>query len=220
MSVPHLMVIDPGVRTPEIDTYNNIAKLSPIPCTYHLPALFGFDSFPTDLRSIRGVIVLGSLASVFDRLAWQVQLEHWLKQVIDAGIPVLGCCYGHQMLGWMFGASLGFVKEDQSKLIGVRCVRILENPVWSAGERSLIVTHCEMVTNLPAGMKAIATSNEVVIDGLMLINKPVFGFQAHPEATFQFLKDREIHDAQAVDVLHEGHKLIFEFVHMVAQMAP
>jgi GMP synthase-like glutamine amidotransferase len=211
---PHIMVIDPGVKTPEIDTYNNIAKISPVACTYHLPALFGFDSFPEDPRQTRAIIILGSLASVFDRLPWQQQLEHWTRKAIDAGVPILGCCYGHQMLGWMHGATLGYVREDRAKLQGARSVTIAPNPIWTPGPRDLIVTHCEMVTGLPREMRPLASSPEVAVDGLMLENKPVFGFQSHPEATFQFLKDREMHTPQAVNVLGQGHQLIAAFVHM------
>ena len=214
---PHLMVIDPGVHTPEIDTFNLIAAFSPIPCTYHLPALFGFASFPQDFTYVQGIIVLGSAASVHDRLPWQAALEEWLRPAIDSDMPVLGCCYGHQMLAYMFGGDVGFIKETREKLKGVRRVNVVKNRLWNSGERRLIVTHAEAVLQLPAEFELLASSEDITIDGLIHRSKPVFGFQSHPEATKVFLAGHEMLDEKTLSVLSDGHALLREFVHMVAQ---
>jgi GMP synthase (glutamine-hydrolysing) len=216
LSVPHIMVIDPGVKTPEIDTFNNIAAISSIPCSYHLPALHGFDSFPAGFDAVRGVIILGSAASVYENLPWQRPLEDWLRPVIDRGIPVLGCCYGHQMLACMLGGTVGYVNEEKLKLKGVRRVRILENDLFQVGETRLIVTHAEMVKTLPPNSRILARSDEIAIDGFMHENKPVFGFQSHPEATKVFLKSHEMLDDHAVSSLSNGHDIIRRFVHKAA----
>ena len=218
LSVPHIMVIDPGVKTPEIDTFNNIASLSPIPCSYHLPALHGFDSFPSGIDAVRGVIILGSAASVHDNLPWQRPLEDWLRPVIELGIPVLGCCYGHQMLAYMLGGTVGYVNDERAKLKGVRRVQILQNDLIPSGECRLIVTHAEMVTGLPANTKILARSDEIAIDGFVHENKPVFGFQSHPEATNVFLKGHEMLDDHALGSLSDGHNIIRLFVHKAAKI--
>ncbi len=212
--VPQIMVIDPGVKTPELDTFNNIAAMVPVPCGYHLPAMFGFASFPEDFRNVRAVIILGSASSVHERLPWQIQLETRVRAMIDMDIPVLGCCYGHQMLAFMHGGDVGYVYQDQTKLKGVRDVEVLQNPVWNKGRRKLVVTHNEHVLSLPQDFTVIATSSDVPIDGLMHKNKQVFGFQAHPEATKNFLEGHEMLDSQTVRVLSDGHNIIKGFVHM------
>ncbi len=211
---PQLMVIDPGVKTPELDTFNNIAAITGITCGYHLPAMFGFESFPDDLRSVKAVIILGSASSVHERLPWQIELEDRVKAMIDLGIPVLGCCYGHQMLAFMYGGDVSFVHADQSKLKGVRAVDVMQNPVWNKGVRRMIVTHNERVTRVPAEFQVIASSPEVPIDGFMHKTKPVFGFQSHPEATKVFLKGHEMLDAQSIAALPDGHDILRMFVHM------
>lgn len=214
---PHLMVIDPGVYTPEIDTFNLIASLSPIPCTYHLPAMFGFASFPHDFTDVRGIIVLGSAASVHERLPWQLSLEDWLRPALDKGVPVLGCCYGHQMLAYMFGGDVGYVNETREKLKGVRRVNVVNNRLWNSGERRLIVTHAEVVLQLPAEFEVLASSEDITIDGLIHRSKPVFGFQSHLEATKVFLAGHEMLDEKTSSALSDGHELLRRFVHMVAQ---
>ena len=58
----HLMVIDPGVLTPSIESFNRISKVTPLNVSYHLPALFGPKSLlkATKDNNISGIIILGS----------------------------------------------------------------------------------------------------------------------------------------------------------------
>lgn len=212
-----LVVIDPGVHTPEIDTFNLISSLSPIPCTYHLPAMFGFATLPDNLSAVAGVIVLGSAASVYDNLPWQRPLEAFVASVIDRGIPVLGCCYGLQMLAYMFGGRVGYVREAKDKLKGVRRISILNNSVWSAGEREVIVTHSEMVTELPKDFAILATSSEVRVEAMRHRRQSIFGFQCHPEATRLFLVGHEMLSDKTELSLQEGRYILERFVHMVAE---
>lgn len=209
-----IMVIDPGVHTPELDTFNLISKLSEIPCTYHLPAMIGFDSFPANSSEIAGIVVLGSAASVYDNLTWQRPLESYVAKMIDGGVPVLGCCYGLQMLAFMFGAKVGYVQGSKEKLKGVRRIRVLNNGVWSRGERSVIVTHAEMLTEIPAEFSLLATSDQVPIEGIYHTTKPVFGFQFHPEATRVFLASHDMLNETTESSLSDGQKILAQFVHM------
>ena len=93
----HITVIDPAVHTAELDCFNQIALSSPFPMTYHLPALFGLGSLPSDFSSIAGIIILGSRSSVYDGRPWQKPLEDWLRPKLAKGIPTLGLCFGHQL---------------------------------------------------------------------------------------------------------------------------
>lgn len=210
-----IMVIDPGVHTPELDTFNLISKLSEIPCTYHLPAMFGFDSFPANSSEVAGIVVLGSAASVYDNLVWQRPLESYVAKMIDAGVPVLGCCYGLQMLAFMFGAKVCYVQSSKEKLKGVRRISFLRNGVWTSGEHSVIVTHAEMLQEIPAEFSLLATSEQVPIEGIYHTTKPVFGFQFHPEATRVFLAGHDMLNETTESSLSDGQKILAQFVHMV-----
>lgn len=211
-----IMVIDPGVHTPELDTFNLISGLSSLPCSYHLPAMFGFASFTAEPRDLAGIVILGSAASVYDNLNWQRPLESYVARMIEAGVPVLGCCYGLQMLAFMYGAKVGHVNESKEKLKGVRSVRVLDNPLWISGPRDVIVTHAEMLTEIPSEFALLATSDQVAIEGIHHKTKPIFGFQFHPEATRVFLAGHEMLNEKTESSLKDGQQILSQFVHMAA----
>ena len=111
-----IAVIDPAAGTPELDAFNALAQRSsalPVAFTYHLPALFGMGSLAQlEARAqLAGVIVFGSAASVHDDAPWQRELNAWLLPRLqsDAGPPVLGLCYGHQVIAHLLGGEVGRV---------------------------------------------------------------------------------------------------------------
>ena len=100
-------------------------------------------------------------------------------------------------------------------LLKAREIQLLENPVWISTKAKLVVTHAEAVVALPECMSALATSEQVRIDGLQHKTKPVFGFQSHPEATVEFLKGHEMLEDQAVEALVDGASIMGSFMSLV-----
>lgn len=187
---PHLVVIDPAVRNAEIDCWKNLSGLTSLPTTYHLPALKGFESLQGETSGICGIVLFGSASSVNDRLAWQQPLEKWLMPWLEKGVPTFGCCYGHQMLAALFGGRVEYRTPKKEKLVGFRRVELSENPLWGKAQSGeMYVTHNEIVTQVPACMRVVATSKEVAVDGLAHQTLPIWSFQPHPEATKTFIKD-------------------------------
>src|SRR5688500_14799459 len=122
----HVAVIDPAMRVPELDCFNRMTRRSRGPLTYHLPALFGMDSLERGGEPA-GIVILGSGASVNDDLPWQHALKGWLRPRVEGGTPVLGLCYGHQLLADLLGGEVGYVSADRVKRRGLRTVRLAEN---------------------------------------------------------------------------------------------
>lgn len=215
---PHIMVIDPAMRIAEVECFNHIALTSPLPVTYHLPAMYGLQSLAyADMRSARGLIILGSASSVHDRLPWQSALEDWLRPHLDAGLPTLGLCYGHQMLATMFGGRVAYVSPDQFKHKGLRRISVSATPCWPAGDGLVVVSHNETVADAPSCMRPIATSALIANDGLAHTQLPIWSFQSHPEATPAFLHNHAISTDEAPQAFAFGQSLVAGFVNFAAK---
>ncbi len=189
MQKEHIAILDPAVNTPEIADFNQMVFDSQLPLTYHLPALQGVGSLGGDTSGLRGVIILGSASSVLEASLWQSVLRNWLEKRLAAKTPILGICYGHQLLAHMLGGAVGYAFEDKRKLSGTRPVNFSANRLSgpTPGKGLLVVSHREIVTSCPTSMKVIAKSEEFPLEALEHESLPVWTVQAHPEATTHFL---------------------------------
>lgn len=213
---PHIAVIDPAVRIPELDSYNHIVQMSSLPTSYHLPAMFGIESL-LDAGRPAAIIVMGSGASVHDNLPWQQELNEWLKPLIEQGIPTLGLCYGHQLIAHLFGGKVGYIFQDLTKLKGFRRVTVQPSRFLPKVEEGLlVVSHRETVTDCPPGFTIGANSSEIPIDGLSHAQLPIWSFQTHPESTHAFVKHGEIPWSGDESMFHFGHRLVKAFLDHVA----
>ena len=214
----HIAIIDPAVRTPELDCLNAMAQWSPLPLSYHLPAMFGMrtlESF-TD-SSLKGIVVLGSAASVNDGDDWQVRLTNWLRPRIEAGTPTLALCYGHQLLAHMFGGHVGFMYPDHTKLKGFRRVDLTEDRLWGAATSGqVVISHAEAVMTCPVGFRVSGKSTAVAIEAITHETLPAWGFQCHPEATACFLENQEIAPPPQENALDFGRQLVKQFLSLAS----
>ena len=76
---------------------------------------------PHDGYDADGVVLMGSSASVHDDLPWMAEISAWLRPVIDGivPIPVLGLCFGHQLIAHLAGGLVDYTREDRSKSVGI-----------------------------------------------------------------------------------------------------
>jgi GMP synthase-like glutamine amidotransferase len=212
-----IVVIDPAVKIPETDCFNQIVAQSPLQVTYHLPKFNGMDSLRNLPHPPAGILILGSASSVNDQEPWQVEMNTWLKPYLLQGIPTLGLCYGHQLIASLFGAKVGFHFPDQKKLSGFREVSFDADSLWSKTmvRGPLVVSHKETVKECPTGFKIIGRSPEVAIDGLKHTTLPLWSFQSHPEATPSFVQRQGILVPPDWSILNFGRGMIEGFLRFV-----
>ena len=131
-----------------------------------------------------GILVTGSSAMVSHREPWSEYTAEWLERAVEHGTPVLGICYGHQLLAHALGGEIGL--NPRGREIGTVIVRSLapaqRDPllgVWGeAGPAH--VTHLESVIALPPGAVRLAESDLDPVQAFSM-GPRAWGVQFHPE---------------------------------------
>jgi GMP synthase (glutamine-hydrolysing) len=137
-----------------------------------------------DPRKPAGVVVTGSASMVSEREPWSERAGEWLAAAARAGTPVLGICYGHQLLAHALGGRVS--RNPKGREIGT--VRIQLAP--AAHEDALLgdlrepcyahTTHRESVLELPQGARRLASS-ELDANQAFAVGPRAWGVQFHPE---------------------------------------
>jgi len=212
-SIPHITVIDPAVRVPELDVLNRISGASPLSITYHLPGLHGMRSLELVAGDPAGIVLLGSGSSVHDALPWQQELGAWLRARMEAGIPTLGLCFGHQFVAHLFGAEVGYLRQDRAKHLGFFQTQLEPDALWGgkAVSGELYCAHREQVIALPPGFRSVGRSGDLPLEALRHESLPLWTFQAHPEATRGFIENQG-DTLPAPGRLAFGHSLVDAFL--------
>lgn len=123
----------------------------------------------------RGIVLSGGPSSVYEEGA-----PHCDKEVLELGIPVLGICYGTQLLSYFLG---GKVEPSSRREYGAAKVKILGESRLLAGlptEFPVWMSHGDHVTAAPPGFKVTATT-ESALGAVEDHTRRLYGVQFHPE---------------------------------------
>jgi GMP synthase (glutamine-hydrolysing) len=139
-----------------------------------LPFHFG----PEQVRATgaKGIILSGGPASVFSKDAPQID-----PAIFELGIPVLGICYGVQLMAYHLGGSVEF--SDRREYGASTLSVVADSPLFEGLPSKLQVwnSHGDKITHLPPDFEPIGSTENSAFAAIEHREKRLFGLQFHPE---------------------------------------
>lgn len=128
--------------------------------------------------SSKGIILSGGPNSVYDKEAPKCD-----KKIFELGIPILGICYGMQLMASMLGGKVvkGYVKE-----YGKTNIKIKRNDGIFSGlkNREMVwMSHTDIVIDIPNGFEITGMTENDLIASMVNESKRLYAIQFHPEVT-------------------------------------
>lgn len=126
----------------------------------------------------RGIIFTGGPNSVYDETS-----PHYDPAVLDAGIPILGICYGHQLMSYMAGGEI--TGAENSSEYGRTVVNISDSPLFKdVNDESICwMSHTDYVKTPPEGFDVIAHTAKCPCAAICDDTRKLYGVQFHPEVS-------------------------------------
>ena len=137
-----------------------------------------FDTSIEKIKKIapKGIIFTGGPSSVYEENAPRLD-----KEIFELGIPILGICYGMQLISYSLG---GNVQKAEKREYGTTTVNFDNtSPLFKgfSDKNDCLMSHTDFVEKLPEGFKKIADTSHCPIAGMANDEKKIYGIQFHPE---------------------------------------
>jgi len=136
--------------------------------------------FPPGIHDADGWLVTGSKHGAYEDHPWIPPLEDFLRAAYSAAVPIIGVCFGHQILAQALGGKV-------EKFSGGWAVGPTEYHMESGEELLLNAWHQDQVTEKPADAKVIATSPHCKY-AMLAYGDRALTIQPHPEHSTGFFK--------------------------------
>jgi GMP synthase (glutamine-hydrolysing) len=185
------------------------------------------------LDAVSGIVVTGSAASVTERQPWMLAAGEFMVRAAREGKPLLGICFGHQLLGQALGGRVE--KNPRGREIGTTTLEVLEDDPLFSAVRPFVAnqTHVDSVQVLPPGARRVARTP---LDDYSAFRygERAWGVQFHPEFDADVMRGyvgarsellrREGFDPDALlagadDADSTGGEVLRRFVRLVADVS-
>ena len=131
--------------------------------------------------NIAGIILSGGPLNVYENDKFKFD-----KRILKLGIPILGICFGHQILSKLLG---GKVKKSKHREFGLATISKVSNSIltknfFNKNNRSDVwMSHADQVSKMPKNFKIIASTKNSKLTIIENIKENFYGVQFHPEVT-------------------------------------
>jgi len=157
--------------------------------------------FP-DPKSLRGIIITGSHSMVTRANAWERKAMHWLRWALDEKVPILGICYGHQMIAQILGGSVGYLPDGPE--FGYQRLQFMgtyeSDPLFGLypSHFETFTFHYQTVLRMPTGAQSFARSRRDRNHAVRYADW-VWGVQYHPEFSPAIASEYLAHEAVEIE---------------------
>lgn len=150
---------------------------------------FEFDTYrvfngglPDSAHDAEGWLITGSKFGVYEAHSWIPPLEDFLRKAFKASAPIVGVCFGHQVLAQALGGKV-------EKFSGGWSVGAKNYEVGSQDQNATVMAwHQDQITQLPEGATVIGQSDFCQY-AMLSYGDRALSIQPHPEFTTEFMKD-------------------------------
>ncbi len=134
-----------------------------------------------ELEAADAVVISGSAAHVHRSEPWMNSFAAWLRDAVRDGSPILGLCFGHQLLAQALGGEVA--SNPRGREIGtVPVERVANDPLFAGIERTFFANACHGDTVLHAPDRAVVLARSSGDEHQCLRFAPrCYGVQFHPE---------------------------------------
>ncbi|WP_311063106.1 glutamine amidotransferase [Halomonas sp. DWK9] len=185
-----LVIIKTGDAFPEVvDQHGDFEQLFIQRLSDALPAHLTLSVWDARLTAtppadIAGAVITGSHSMVSEQPTWSEALKPWLQQALADDVPLLGVCYGHQLMAAAFGGISDYHPAGRES--GTRAVRLTQAGQQDAlfsqlpGHFSAHLTHAQSVMQLPPNTTVLAHNSHDAHQALRYGPRQ-WSVQFHPE---------------------------------------
>jgi len=142
------------------------------------------DALP-DPAGLEAILLTGSPAGVYDDLDWIAPLERFVRAAYDARTPMVGVCFGHQLIAQALGGTVR--KSEKGWGIGRHVYDVVPgNGVIDADRIAIAASHQDQVIAPPADATTFLHSAFTPHAGILYASGAALSVQPHPEFTAAF----------------------------------
>lgn len=125
----------------------------------------------------KGIILSGGPNSVYDSHSFGID-----EKILDLGIPVLGICYGMQLITHKLGGKVEPAKNKEYGKAELEIVNLSAQLFQTTPEKQTVwMSHGDLVTEAPEGFEVVGTSKDCPIASIQNSERQMYGVQFHPE---------------------------------------
>ena len=146
---------------------------------------------PAEIKAngYKGIIFTGGPNSVYDESS-----PHYTADILELGIPILGICYGHQLMAYMAGGEI--TSAEDSSEYGKTTVYAEDNVLFEGVQKESIcwMSHTDYVKCAPKGFRIIAHTDKCPCAAMCDESRKLYGVQFHPEVTHTVYGKQLLHN--------------------------